>query len=146
MDIRSRELGKTFLSVRRGAPITSASDMSLVGENKVQDWDSRVKDRIQNLTPTQIGIQKVNQLMINGVAQKLIEHETILEVQLTKPIAPHTSVKMNLNFEAQVPTQIRRSGRDNSEGIRYSMSQWYPKMVEYDYQGWNTNPYIAREC
>jgi aminopeptidase N len=25
------------------------------------------------------------------------------------------------------------------------MSQWYPKMVEYDYQGWNTNPYIARE-
>jgi len=25
------------------------------------------------------------------------------------------------------------------------MSQWYPKLVEYDYQGWNTNPYIARE-
>jgi hypothetical protein len=25
------------------------------------------------------------------------------------------------------------------------MSQWYPKMVEYDYQGWNANPYIARE-
>ena len=104
-----------------------------------------MKDRIQNLTPTQTGIQQVTQLTINGVVQKLIEHETILEVQLTKPIAPHSSVKMNLNFEAQVPTQIRRSGRDNSEGIRYSMSQWYPKMVEYDYQGWNTNPYIARE-
>jgi hypothetical protein len=44
-----------------------------------------------------------------------------------------------------VPKQIRRSGRDNAEGVRYSMSQWYPKMVEYDYQGWNTNPYIARE-
>ncbi len=145
MDIRSRELGKTILNVRRGAPITSASNMSMVGQGDRQDWDARVKDRIQNLTPTQIGIQKVNQLSINGVAQKLIEHETILEVQLTKPIAPHTSVKMNLNFEAQVPTQIRRSGRDNSEGIRYSMSQWYPKMVEYDYQGWNTNPYIARE-
>ena len=27
----------------------------------------------------------------------------------------------------------------------FSMSQWYPKMVEYDYQGWNANPYIARE-
>ncbi len=25
------------------------------------------------------------------------------------------------------------------------MSQWYPKMVEYDYQGWNANPYIGRE-
>jgi Peptidase family M1 domain len=25
------------------------------------------------------------------------------------------------------------------------MSQWYPKMVEYDYQGWNANQYVARE-
>ena len=145
MDIRSRELGKTILSIKRGAPITSASNLSAVGQNDRQDWDARVKDRIQNLSATQIGIQKVNQLTINGVVQKLIEHETILEVQLTKPIAPHSSVKMNLNFEAQVPVQIRRSGRDNAEGVRYSMSQWYPKMVEYDYQGWNTNPYIARE-
>jgi hypothetical protein len=145
MDIRSRELGKTILSIKRGAPITSASNLSAVGQNDRQDWDARVKDRIQNLSATQIGIQKVNQLTINGITQKLIEHETILEVQLTKPIAPHSSVKMNLNFEAQVPVQIRRSGRDNAEGVRYSMSQWYPKMVEYDYQGWNTNPYIARE-
>lgn len=145
MDIRSRELGKNVLSVKRGAPITSASNMSLVGEDKMQDWDYRVKDRIQHLTPAQIGFQKVTLLSINGVAQKLIDHETILEVQLTKPIAPHSTVKMNLNFEAQVPVQIRRSGRDNAEGVRFSMSQWYPKMVEYDYQGWNTNPYLARE-
>jgi hypothetical protein len=68
-----------------------------------------------------------------------------LEVVLTQPILPKTTVKLNLSFEAQVPVQIRRSGRDNTEGVRYSMSQWYPKMVEYDYQGWNTNPYIARE-
>jgi hypothetical protein len=74
-----------------------------------------------------------------------MEHETILEVQLTQAIAPKTSIKMNLQFEAQVPVQIRRAGRDNAEGVRYSMSQWYPKMVEYDYQGWNTNAYIARE-
>ena len=145
MDIRSRELGKNVLSVKRGAPITSASNMGLVGEDKVQDWDARVKDRIQYLKPDQIGFQRVTLLSINGVAQKWIDHETILEVQLTKSIAPHTTVKMNLNFEAQVPVQIRRSGRDNAEGVRFSMSQWYPKMVEYDYQGWNTNPYIARE-
>ncbi len=49
------------------------------------------------------------------------------------------------NFEAQVPVQIRRSGRDNAEGIRYSMSQWYPKMCEYDYEGWHPTPYVARE-
>jgi hypothetical protein len=131
MDIRSRELGKNTMTNRRG--------------DVVKDWDARVTDRIEKLSPTEIGYQRVSSITINGKAQTLIEHETILEVQLTQPILPKSSVKINVVFEAQVPKQIRRSGRDNAEGIRFSMSQWYPKMVEYDYQGWNTNPYIARE-
>ncbi|MEY4279394.1 MAG: hypothetical protein RL377_1398, partial [Bacteroidota bacterium] len=131
MDIRSRELGKTMLTSRRG--------------DQVPDWDGRVKDRIQKLNPSEIGYQKVSSITINGKAQTLIEHETILEVQLTQLLLPKGSIRMNVQFEAQVPQQVRRSGRDNAEGVRYSMSQWYPKMVEYDYQGWNTNPYIARE-
>ncbi len=131
MDIRSRELGKTTFTNRRGT--------------QVQDWDARVKDRIQQLKPDEIGYQRVQQITIAGKSQQLTEHETILEVVLTQPILPKTSVSMSVTFEAQVPKQIRRSGRDNAEGVRFSMSQWYPKMVEYDYQGWNTNPYIARE-
>jgi len=143
MDIRSRELGKNLLNFRRGA--ITASNATMLGQEATQDWDRRVRDRIQKLAPTEIGYQRISQILINGKAQKLIEHETILEVQLTQAIAPKTSIKMNLQFEAQVPVQIRRSGRDNAEGVRYSMSQWYPKMVEYDYQGWNANAYIARE-
>jgi len=143
MDIRSRELGKNLLNFRRGA--ITASNATMLGQEATQDWDRRVKDRIQKLSPTEIGYQRVSQILINGKAQKLIDHETILEVQLIQAIAPKSSIKMSLQFEAQVPVQIRRSGRDNAEGVRYSMSQWYPKMVEYDYQRWNTNPYIARE-
>ena len=131
MDLRSRELGKTTFTNRRGM--------------QVQDWDARVKDRIQQLKPEEIGYQRISQITIAGKAQQLIDHETILEVVLTQAILPKSSVSLSLNFEAQVPKQIRRSGRDNAEGVRFSMSQWYPKMVEYDYQGWNTNPYIARE-
>ena len=92
MDIRSRELGKNYLTVRKGAPITSAS--TLIGADNVQDWDRRVKDRIQNLTPNEIGYQRVSQILINGKAQKLVEHETILEVQLTNPIPPKTAAKL----------------------------------------------------
>ncbi len=132
MDVRSRELGKTVVGVDKQG-------------NDVLDWDSRVTDRISKLQPDEIGYQKVNYLKINGADQKLIEHETILEVTLDKPLPPHSKTSMDISFEAQVPLQVRRSGRDNAEGIRYSMSQWYPKMVEYDYQGWNANPYVARE-
>lgn len=131
MDLRSRELGKTTFTSRRGT--------------QMQDWDPRVRDRIQQLKPEEIGYQRISQITIAGKAQQLIDHETILEVVLTQAILPKSSVSLSLNFEAQVPKQIRRSGRDNAEGVRFSMSQWYPKMVEYDYQGWNTNPYIARE-
>jgi hypothetical protein len=132
MDARSRELGKILLGKDK--------------EGKdVFDWDTRVKDRIQNLKPNEIGYQKVAYVKINGKLQKLKEHETILEVDLDKPILPKSKTTLDVSFEAHVPIQIRRSGRDNADGVRYSMSQWYPKMVEYDYQGWNANPYIARE-
>lgn len=131
MDVRSRELGKNTLTNRRG--------------DQVKDWDARVTDRISKLTPEEIGYQKVKSIKINGKEQQLLEHETILEVRLDKGLAPKSKTLIDVDFEAQVPKQIRRSGRDNAEGIRYSMSQWYPKVVEYDYQGWNANPYIARE-
>lgn len=132
MDIRSQELGKTIFGTnKKGEPM--------------RDWDSRVRDRIATLTPEEIGYQRISSMKVNGQSVKLIEHETILEVQLSTPILPNSKSAIELSFAAQVPLQIRRSGRDNEEGIRYSMSQWYPKMVEYDYQGWNANPYVARE-
>ncbi|MEO6549736.1 MAG: M1 family metallopeptidase [Ferruginibacter sp.] len=127
MDVRSRQLGN-------------------VTTNGKPDWDERVKDRISKLTPDEIGYQKIISLKINGVIQPFKYHETILEVDLTRPIAPRTSVTLDMEFEAQVPLQIRRSGRDNpSTGVRYSMSQWYPKVCEYDYEGWHPTPYIGRE-
>ena len=71
--------------------------------------------------------------------------QTILEVILEKVLLPNDSTVIEMNFEAQVPIQIRRSGRNNSEGIDYSMAQWYPKLCAYDANGWHANPYIGRE-
>ena len=127
MDVRSRELGKTLVNGR-------------------QDWDGRVKDRISKLKDDEIGYQKIISLKMNGVEQPFKYHETILEVNLTKSIAPNTTVVFDMVFEAQVSLQVRRSGRDNpTTGVRYSMSQWYPKLAEYDYEGWHPTPYVARE-
>ncbi|MEO9570540.1 MAG: M1 family metallopeptidase [Polaribacter sp.] len=111
----------------------------------IKDPDKRVRDRISKLKPEEIGYIKVNSLKQNGVA---VSHETvgtILEVVLNKPIKSGESVTFEMDFDAQVPLQVRRSGRTNKEGIALSMSQWYPKLAEYDFQGWHTPPYIARE-
>jgi len=110
------------------------------------DWDPRIKDRIQQLKPDEIGYQKIITLKMNGRPQKFEALETILEVKLDKPILPKSKVVFDMEFEAQVPLQIRRSGRDNpATKVRYSMSQWYPKLCEYDDEGWHPTPYVARE-
>jgi hypothetical protein len=120
----------------------SAMDMR---SRTIQDPDRRVGDRISKLADDEIGFLRISNLKMNGKDQPNKEVGTILEVSLTDPIMPNSSVTFDLNFEGQVPVQIRRSGRDSDEGIDYSMSQWYPKMSEYDYQGWHANPYIGRE-
>jgi hypothetical protein len=110
------------------------------------DWDPRVKDRIANLKPDEIGYQKINSLKMNGRLQSFKMSETILEVKLDKPILPKSKVVFDMEFDAQVPLQVRRSGRDNpTSKVRYSMSQWYPKISEYDYEGWHPTPYAGRE-
>ncbi|MBX7052147.1 MAG: M1 family metallopeptidase [Flavobacteriales bacterium] len=116
-----------------------------VRSRTIVDPDGRVGDRIFNLKPEEYGYLHVKSLKIDGRTLKTLESETILEVTLDKPIAAGTKAVFELEFEGQVPLQIRRSGRDNNEGIDYSMSQWYPKMCEYDAHGWHANPYIGRE-
>lgn len=121
------------------------NSMMDVRSRTIMDPDSRVGSRIQQLDENEIGYQKVQSLLHNGQPVDYEVVGTILEVRLDDPILPQSSAVFEMEFEGQVPVQIRRSGRNNREGIAYSMAQWYPKMCEYDYQGWHANPYIARE-
>lgn len=121
------------------------NSMMDVRSRTIADPDRRVGDRIFNLKPEEIGTLKVNALSLNGKAVDFVHEETILEVNLDEPILPGQTVIFDMEFEGQVPLQVRRAGRDNAEGIRYSMSQWYPKMAAYDSRGWHANPYIGRE-
>ncbi|MEL0644382.1 M1 family metallopeptidase [Olleya sp. Ti.3.14] len=116
-----------------------------VRSRTIEDPDRRVGDRISKLAPNEIGYIKVKSLKQDG---KTLSHETVgtvLEVDLAKPIQPGESVTFTMDFDAQVPQQIRRSGRDNAEGVALSMTQWYPKLAEYDFEGWHADPYIGRE-
>ena len=116
-----------------------------VRSRTIEDPDRRVKDRISKLKPNEIGFIKVNSLKQNGVAVKYHVAGTILEVELNSPLQPGEKVVFNMDFDGQVPVQIRRSGRNNAEGVALSMTQWYPKLAEYDFEGWHADPYIGRE-
>ncbi|MBZ4035953.1 M1 family metallopeptidase [Flavobacterium sp. 17A] len=115
--------------------------------NKVKNADGKEvkQSRIETLKPNEIGFLKITNFKQDGVVAQTRVSGTILEVTLAKPILPNSKTTFTLDFDGQVPVQIRRSGRNNSEGIELSMSQWYPKLAEFDFEGWHADPYIARE-
>lgn len=111
----------------------------------IADADQRVRDRIFYLSEDEIGYLRVQSLAQDGKKLNYNIEGTILEARLVKPILPGGKVVFNMEFTGQVPLQVRRTGRDNAEGIDYSMAQWYPKLAEYDVEGWHANPYVGRE-
>jgi hypothetical protein len=116
-----------------------------VRSRTIPDPDRRVADRISKLKEDEMGYQHIQSLKQDGKDISYQVTGTVLEVTLAKPILPKTKAAFDMKFESQVPVQIRRSGRNNREGIAYSMTQWYPKMAEYDFQGWHAYQYVARE-
>lgn len=116
-----------------------------VRSRTVADPDPRVGDRISKLTPSEMGYIKLISLTQDGVVLNYEVVGTVLEVELAKPIPSGESSVFYMVWDAQVPIQVRRSGRNNAEGVALSMTQWYPKLAEYDFQGWHADPYIYRE-
>ena len=104
-----------------------------------------IVSRIKTLKPNEIGFIKINTLRQNGKSVTYKTVGTVLEVVLNKSIKPGEKVTFEMDFLGQVPLQIRRSGRNNKEGVALSMSQWFPKMAEYDFEGWHADTYVARE-
>ena len=111
----------------------------------IEDPDGRVRDRIFYLKEDEIGYHQIKSLTQNDTPLTFEVQGTVLEVNLESPILPGQTTTFSMDFESQVPVQIRRSGRDNREGISYSMAQWFPKIAEYDRKGWHAHPYVARE-
>ena len=120
------------------------SEMALRLKNAA-DKNQRFKVDIDSLTIEQQGFLRVKNLTQNGTLVQTEEAETILEVTLNEPLLPGESTILELNFEGQVPDVVRRAGKNSAEGVALSMAQWYPKMAEYDVEGWNTDPYTGRE-
>ena len=120
------------------------SDMAVRLKNG-DDINTRFDVDISKLMPEEEGFLKVNNLKQDNLSVETYVSDTILEVTLANPILPGNSSVFTMDFKGQVPITIRRAGRDSPMGVKFSMAQWYPKISEYDYEGWNTAPYTGRE-
>jgi hypothetical protein len=69
--------------------------------------------------------------------------DTMMYVELARPIPPGRSTTFELQYEFSVPEHgADRMGR---EGSLYQIAQWYPRLAVYDdVNGWNTDPYLGQ--
>ena len=121
---------------------------SMMAERNRQlpDPDGRIVPRIFQLGPDEQGWYEVRSLAQDGEAVDFTINDTVLRVDLAEPIPPGTSTTFAMNWRSQVPLQTRRSGRDSrGGGVDFTMTQWYPKIAEYDERGWHADPYVNRE-
>ena len=116
-----------------------------VRSRTIRDPDRRVGSRIVALEEKDYGDISVSALKQDGKDVYFEVNETVLLARLNKPLLPGKKTKLEMVFTAQIPLQIRRSGKLNKEGVDMTMTQWFPKLAEFDSEGWHPNPYIGRE-
>lgn len=118
-------------------------------QNQGKNADGRLVEngvsRLSTIPKNEEGSQKINWIKQNGKDLKFEVQETIMKVYLNEKIKPNSNTTFTMDWDSVVPKQIRRSGRNNREGIDMTMTQWYPKIAEYDYDGWATFDYVGRE-
>lgn len=115
--------------------------------------DSRLAKRVGNTVISRLseipkneeGAQNIRWIKQNGKDLKFEIQGTVMKVYLADAIKSNSSTTFTMEWDAVIPMQIRRSGRNNREGVDMTMSQWYPKIAEYDYDGWAAFDYIGRE-
>lgn len=101
--------------------------------------------RLASIPANEEGKQNIHWIKMNGKDLKFEIQETVMKVYLNEKIKSKSTATFTMEWDANIPMQIRRAGRNNREGVDMTMTQWYPKIAEYDYDGWATFDYIGRE-
>ncbi len=88
------------------------------------------------------GKPTLESVRINGADTKRTNYATTMRIDLARPLAPRTSIDIELAWHFTVPEQ--GAGRMGRDGQLYEIAQWYPRMAVYDdVRGWNHEPYIG---
>ena len=88
----------------------------------------------------------VRSLTSEGAALTHQVYDTMMRVELPKPLPPGGTFVFECEWSFQVPSQVfRRFGTwDVAKGTVWEVAQWFPAVAVYDdVHGWNTLPYVG---
>lgn len=85
---------------------------------------------------TGIQIEKLQQDSI--ALQYRVRDDTILDIDLQQPLQPNDTLHLSLSWTQLVPEHYDRSGYQDRQ---FDFSQWYPKFVVFDENGWHDDPF-----
>ncbi len=118
---------------------------SMMHERAKALGDFALANKMDNYRKSDWGNYIFSEVTVDGTSARFEVTGTVMKVTLSKPLAPKQRVTIAMPFFEQIPLQTRRSGWMNNDSIKYSMCQWYPKICEYDREGWHHEEYISRE-
>ncbi len=76
---------------------------------------------------------------VNAVTEDHPQHQDIVKLLLSQPLAPGKMVKIETPFHVKLPYNFSRGGHVEQS---YQLTQWYPKPAVYDRTGWHEMPYL----
>jgi hypothetical protein len=144
---RHRLDGRATIHYRSGADTTlraiwlHAYPNALSGPHTVYGREAeRVGEdyRLRFAPDSDRGWMTIDSVTVDGILAPIALQETLARIDLHRPLAPGDSVALTMRFSVQVPSGHERFDR---RGDRYSVAQWYPKVVVYDERGWALDPF-----
>lgn len=86
-----------------------------------------------------------------GKPLKYTINQTMMRVDLPKPLLPKAKVKFKVRWHYKMPNRMDVGGRGGYEffpedgNYLFTMTQWYPRMCVYsDFHGWQNKQYLGR--
>ncbi|MCF7796264.1 MAG: M1 family metallopeptidase [Lentisphaeria bacterium] len=88
------------------------------------------------------GIRIENAIDLTDAANTQLEHtifdDTLLRIVLNQPLQPGQRLTFRLDWTSLIHEHFDRSGWEDEQ---FDMTQWYPKFVVYDKNGWRADPF-----
>ena len=116
---------------------------------------TKPQDEIDNCIWSWVEVTKVTDEQGNDLSEQMsyvqpdddnVNDHTVLDLQLTEPVLPYATYRLEMDWESQIPPLMIRTGYSKDY---FFMVQWYPKLGVYEPAGsrfategqWNCHQY-----